>query len=575
MTDDTIYTEMVQPRGAAYRSDRIKPWSHYREPIDAGDGGLHGESRRWGDATPQTQSRVIDHLIDASRDAGLSSRETAYVLAIARIESGFNPDAAAGTTSASGLGQFIDRTGGQYGLDNANRFDVQAQSQALVQHFIDNRDLARSRGHGEDYIYKYHHDGPSKDYGGLGLSQREVAPYLDRYERFVEQRLSQTQGHAPTHATSSPASHAEGRSSQQTMERMLPGQGGHDPHITGNFGEHRGSRGAHGGTDFNYEGGQAGRNLRHPTVHAPIAGTVTFSGGQYGTVKIRDAQGNSHEILHLDSRSVREGQVVRAGDPIGTMGGRGPEGAGQYAQHVHYQLRDPQGHLISPQTFWDRQAPTQTTSTPTPTAAPHRGADAQVLQHGDHGAQVRALQQQLNALGLHDEHGRRLAEDGKFGGHTQAAVERLQRAHGIAVDGEVGPETRRAMARHAQSASTPGVTAPVPTTHAAALPGLDQASHPDHGLYTAIRARLPAPYANELAAHITAQAKQHGIDTPEKVGGVAVQDGRAFVVGTTPGFRATIDLAQPPSFEHSSQQLLTRQSAAQVIEPTPAVAMQR
>ncbi len=572
MTDDTIYTEMVQPRGAAYRSDRIKPWSHYREPIDAGDGGLHGESRRWGDATPQTQSRVIDHLIDASRDAGLSSRETAYVLAIARIESGFNPDAAAGTTSASGLGQFIDRTGGQYGLDNANRFDVQAQSQALVQHFIDNRDLARSRGHGEDYIYKYHHDGPSKDYGGLGLSQREVAPYLDRYEHFVEQRLSQTQGHAPTHATSSPASHAEGRGGfQQTMERMLPGQGGHAPHITGNFGEHRGSRGAHGGTDFNYEGGQAGRNLRHPTVHAPIAGTVTFSGGQYGTVKIRDAQGNSHEILHLDSRSVREGQVVRAGDPIGTMGGRGPEGAGQYAQHVHYQLRDPQGHLISPQTFWDRHAPTQTTSTPTSTAA----ADAQVLQHGDHGAQVRALQQQLNALGLHDEHGRRLAEDGKFGGHTQAAVERLQRAHGIAVDGEVGPETRRAMARHAQSASTPGVTAPVPTTHADASPGLDQASHPDHGLYTAIRARLPAPYANELAAHITAQAKQHGIDTPEKVGGVAVQDGRAFVVGTTPGFRATIDLAQPPSFEHSSQQLLTRQSAAQVIEPTPAVAMQR
>ncbi|TAA36770.1 peptidoglycan-binding protein [Pseudoxanthomonas winnipegensis] len=561
MTDDTIYTEMVQPRGAAYRSDRIKPWSHYREPIDAGDGRLHGESRRWGDATPQTQSRVIDNLIDASREAGLSSRETAYVLAIARVESGFNPDAAAGTTSASGLGQFIDRTGGQYGLNNANRFDVRTQSQALVQHFIDNRDLARSRGHGEDYIYKYHHDGPSKDYGGLGLSQREVAPYLDRYERFVEQRLSQTQtqGHAPTHAAPSPASHAQGHGGfQQTTERMLPGQGGQDPHITGNFGEHRG-KGPHGGTDFNYEGGQAGRNLRHPTVHAPIDGTVTFSGGQYGTVKIRDAQGNSHEILHLDSRSVKEGQVVRAGDPIGTMGGRGPEGAGQYAQHVHYQLRDPQGHLISPQTFWDRHAPAQTTSAPTSTAAPHRGAGAEVLQHGDHGPNVRALQQQLNTLGVRDEHGRRLAEDGKFGTHTQAAVERLQRTHGIAVDGEVGPDTRRALA------ARPAI----------ATPGLDQASHPDHRLYTAIRAQVPAPYSNELAAHITVQAKQHGIDTPEKVGGVAVQDGKAYVVGTTPGFRATVDLAQPPSFEHSSQQLLAQQRAAPVVEPMPVVAMQR
>ncbi|PZP61640.1 MAG: lytic transglycosylase [Pseudoxanthomonas spadix] len=566
MTDDTIYTDMVQPRGAGYRSDRIKPWSHYREPIDTGDGRLHGESRRWGDASPQTQSRVIDNLIDASREAGLSSRETAYVLAIARVESGFNPDAAAGTTSASGLGQFIDRTGSQYGVNNGNRFDVQTQSRALVQHFIDNRDLARSRGHGEDYIYKYHHDGPSKDYGGLGLSRREVAPYLDRYEHFVEQRLSQTQtqGHTPTHTTPSPASHAQGHSGfQQTMERMLPGQGGQDPHITGNFGEHRG-KGPHGGTDFNYEGGQAGRNLRHPTVHAPIDGTVTFSGGQYGTVKIRDAQGNSHEILHLDSRSVREGQVVRAGDPIGTMGGRGPEGASQYAQHVHYQMRDPQGHLISPQTFWDRHAPAQAPSAPASTAAPHRGAGGEVLQHGDHGAQVRALQQQLNTLGMGDERGRRLAEDGKFGAHTQAAVERLQRAHGIVVDGEVGPDTRRALARGAQALAAPGAT-----------PGLDQPTHPDHRLYTAIRAQLPAPYSNELAAYVTTQAKQQGIDAPEKVGGVAVQDGKAFVMGTTPGFRATVELAQPPSFEHSSQQLLAQQRAAQIVEPTPVVAMQR
>ncbi|MDQ1117800.1 putative chitinase [Pseudoxanthomonas winnipegensis] len=184
---------------------------------------------------------------------------------------------------------------------------------------------------------------------------------------------------------------------------------------------------------------------------------------------------------------------------------------------------------------------------------------APLLQRGDHGPNVRALQQQLNTLGVRDEHGRRLAEDGKFGTHTQAAVERLQRTHGIAVDGEVGPDTRRALA------ARPAI----------ATPGLDQASHPDHRLYTAIRAQVPAPYSNELAAHITVQAKQHGIDTPEKVGGVAVQDGKAFVVGTTPGFRATVDLAQPPSFEHSSQQLLAQQRAAPVVEPAPVVAMQR
>jgi putative chitinase len=195
MTDE-IYQSMIQPRGREYRSDQIKPWSHYREPIDTAPGRLAGNSRVWGDASPEVQSRVIDELIGASQRAGLSPRETAHVLAIARIESGFNPDAAAGTTSAAGLGQFIDRTGAglrDHPLNNGNRFDARAGSDALVEHFIENRNLARSRGQGEEYIYKYHHDGPTRDYGGLGLANREVMPRLDEYERFVRQRLGQQQ----------------------------------------------------------------------------------------------------------------------------------------------------------------------------------------------------------------------------------------------------------------------------------------------------------------------------------------------------------------------------------------------
>lgn len=255
-----IYTSMVQPPGAAYRSSQIEPWSHYREPIDE-TRPLHGQSRRWGDASPEVQSRVIDSLIESSREAGLTPRETAYVLAIARVESGFNPDAAAGTTSASGLGQFIDRTGKHYGLNNANRFDVDAQSDALVAHFVDNRNLARDRGQGEDYIYKYHHDGPTRDYGGLGLSQRKVAPHLDEYEQFVNQRLGQTLDQSPTQqqqaapgaAAAAVGAAAQARSYEHTMQVMLPPQNGVKPHITGHFGEHRGEK-AHGGSDFNYVG---------------------------------------------------------------------------------------------------------------------------------------------------------------------------------------------------------------------------------------------------------------------------------------------------------------------------------
>ncbi|ETC89977.1 peptidoglycan-binding protein [Xanthomonas hortorum] len=562
MTDNTIYTEMLQPRGAAYSSDRIKPWSHYREPIDSADGRLHGESRRWGDASPQTQSRVIDSLIDASQDAGLSSRETAYVLAIARVESGFNPDAAAGTTSASGLGQFIDRTDQYYGVTTANRFDVQTQSQALVQHFIDNRDLARSRGQDEDYIYKYHHDGPSKDYGGLALSRREIAPHLDNYTQFVEQRLAQTQGNAVDRSAPAahPAepSHATRSNFQQTMERMLPGQGSTDPHITGHYGEHRGSRGPHGGTDFNYEGGQAGRNLQHPTVHSPVSGTVTFAGGNYGTVKIRDAQGNSHEILHLEGLKVKEGQALSAGDAIGTMGGRGPNGVNQYAQHVHYQLRDANGKLTSPETFWN-QGHHQESGARQAQASTHAGNGT--LRQGDHNPDVGKMQQDLNRLGVRDAQGNRLAEDGRFGDNTREAVIAFQKQHGLQPDGVVGRNTQAALsALPAQAQTQAGQTQQA----APKGPSLNDASHPDHALHTAIRSRLPSVISNETAAHVTLQAKQNGIDSADKLQDVTVQNGKAFVMGTTPGFRAAVDLNQPaPTLEQTSAQLLAGQTQQQ------------
>lgn len=109
----------------------------------------------------------------------------------------------------------------------------------------------------------------------------------------------------------------------------------------------------HRAVDFNYVGGQTGINLQYPVVYSPIAGLVTFSGGQYGTVKIQDANGFSHEFLHLQDRVVSAGQEINAGDPIGTMGGRGPQGPTQYARHVHYQLKDESGALVDPVLWWD------------------------------------------------------------------------------------------------------------------------------------------------------------------------------------------------------------------------------
>lgn len=572
-----IYTNMVQPPGAAYRSNQIESWSHYREPIDESR-ALHGQSRRWGDASPEVQSRVIDSLIESSREAGLTPRETAYVLAIARVESGFNPDAAAGTTSASGLGQFIDRTGKHYGLNNANRFDVDAQSDALVAHFVDNRNLARDRGQGEDYIYKYHHDGPTKDYGGLGLSQRKVAPHLDEYEQFVNQRLSQTQAQAPAqqHAVAGAAAAVAGaaavgaaatqvRSYEHTMQVMLPPQNGVKPHITGHFGEHRGEK-SHGGSDFNYVGGQTGRNLQHPTIHAPIAGTVTSVGGKYGTVMIQDAQGNSHQILHMEDTKVKVGQHVEPGDPIGTMGGRGPQGANQYAQHVHYQMKDPAGKLINPETYWNKGL--QQEAGKHGHAHDHDHAPAGTLRKGDRSDEVTKLQEELNRLGVRDASGNRLSEDGKFGDNTREAVQAFQKQQGLKDDGIVGRETfGKLAASQAQGAETRTATGPQ----------LGEKGHADTPLHNAIRGQLPAAISNEAAANVTLQAKQAGIDSPEKLQSVTVQDGKAFVMGTTPGYRTAVDLSEAPSLEHTNAQLQSNNASQQqqVQEEQQKVAMGR
>ncbi|HDS0922493.1 TPA: peptidoglycan DD-metalloendopeptidase family protein [Stenotrophomonas maltophilia] len=572
-----IYTNMVQPAGAAYRSNQIESWSHYREPIDESR-ALHGQSRRWGDASPEVQSRVIDSLIESSRDAGLTPRETAYVLAIARVESGFNPDAAAGTTSASGLGQFIDRTGKHYGLNNANRFDVDAQSDALVAHFVDNRNQARDRGQGEDYIYKYHHDGPTKDYGGLGLAQRKVAPHLDEYEQFVNQRLSQTQAQAPAqpHAVTGAAAAVAGaaaigaaatqaRSYEHTMQVMLPPQNGVKPHITGHFGEHRGEK-SHGGSDFNYVGGQTGRNLQHPTIHAPIAGTVTSVGGKYGTVMIQDAQGNSHQILHMQDTKVKVGQHVEPGDAIGTMGGRGPQGANQYAQHVHYQMKDPAGKLINPETYWNKGI--QQEAGKHGHAHDHDHAPAGTLRKGDRSDEVTKLQEELNRLGVRDANGNRLSEDGKFGDNTREAVQAFQKQQGLKDDGIVGRETfGKLAATQAQGAETRTATGPQ----------LGEKGHADTPLHNAIRGQLPAAISNEAAANVTLQAKQAGIDSPEKLQSVTVQDGKAFVMGTTPGYRAAVDLSEAPSLEHTNAQLQSNNASQQqqVQEEQQKVAMGR
>lgn len=210
------YSKFYAKKGPAYSS--TVDGSYYNLPVDKSPGRSGGNSRIWGDASEETQKASIDAIIAAAKTRGLSTRETAHVLAIARHESGFNPDAAAGTTSASGLGQFIDKTGKYYKLDAANRWNTKEQAEALVGHFIDNRDLAKKRNLGEEYIYKFHHDGPSGEYQGLELSQKQIMPLIDGYEAALRNG-------ATTQPAATQASTPKAQSSPQKEQNMNIGAG--------------------------------------------------------------------------------------------------------------------------------------------------------------------------------------------------------------------------------------------------------------------------------------------------------------------------------------------------------------
>lgn len=174
---DDPFKDFYASRGLAYT--RVVDHSYYNSPISGTD---RGNSRIHGDAKISVQKKSIDALRAAA--AGLTTEETAMVLAIAKHESGFNPDAAAGTTSAHGLGQFINTTGLAYGLDDQNRWNVAEQARALVAHTRDNYQAVRAASKDDSWVYAKHHDGNLKgENTGHTTSVNNVMPlYLEALE---------------------------------------------------------------------------------------------------------------------------------------------------------------------------------------------------------------------------------------------------------------------------------------------------------------------------------------------------------------------------------------------------------
>jgi putative chitinase len=161
--------------------------------------------------------------------------------------------------------------------------------------------------------------------------------------------------------------------------------------------------------------------------------------------------------------------------------------------------------------------------------------------------QMRALQEQLAELGYRGADGKPLQPDGDFGRNTRHALQAFQRAHGLDDDAVVGRDTRAALAE------------------AKGSPLVSEATHADNRFFTALRDRLPGA-TDARVAHALQAAKAEGIQGPQQLQAVTLQDNVAYIVGTTPGFRARVDLEQAPTLQESTRQLDLRQQREQTLQ---------
>ncbi|MDE2430887.1 MAG: transglycosylase SLT domain-containing protein, partial [Burkholderiales bacterium] len=173
----TVYECLFASKGKAYKESSIseKSWLYKKPDIDKNKEKIAGNSRVWGDVSHENQKKVIDLLIEVGTRYKLSYRDIAYLLLLVKVESGFNPDAAAGTTSAAGLAQYTSATvkeaekpgyakkklGFDLDLKEENIFDAERGAFSALLSFLVCKEKA---GHHfpkcvEENIYLFHHEG--------------------------------------------------------------------------------------------------------------------------------------------------------------------------------------------------------------------------------------------------------------------------------------------------------------------------------------------------------------------------------------------------------------------------------
>jgi len=158
--------------------------------------------QRWGRAAPDDQDLAVRPIADALAKARVPIDLSAMILAIARVESGFNPFSQHPVSTACGLFQFIEATWQAYQPTRDTCFDPYVNAWAGVRHLsmLEQRRLREARAlltgvpdelQRTEYLYRllyaYHFHGPRSVYAAVGGSPtaQDAAdsgvPYLRRY----------------------------------------------------------------------------------------------------------------------------------------------------------------------------------------------------------------------------------------------------------------------------------------------------------------------------------------------------------------------------------------------------------
>jgi hypothetical protein len=192
--------------------------------------------KRWGRAAPDDQDLAVRAVVDALSKARPPIDLSAMILAIARVESGFNPFSENPASTACGIFQFVEGTWESYAVTRDTCFDPYVNAWAGVQHLSrlnlirlgDARRLLQGvpdEVQRTEYLYRllyaYHYHGVRSIFASIGGSREAQTaadagvPYLKRYFSILK-RATYVPPPAPRRRVTS---HGRGRAKKRGPSR--------------------------------------------------------------------------------------------------------------------------------------------------------------------------------------------------------------------------------------------------------------------------------------------------------------------------------------------------------------------